>query len=182
MVPMFRRIDRTPVAPVVDGSLTISANTRRRLLFLAFGKPRSISVQMQMARGENNLLGSCKPIESTDYGRAPGQGSSAAGRFEFPVSAGSDGQWGANNSTAGVYPACVKLREAIAQKLGQSNFPSMVVELPGRDGDSSFQGMDARRDAAKREYHSPWFREMEGVLLQARDLSGCVILSTGSNL
>ncbi|HFZ8993285.1 TPA: aldehyde oxidoreductase molybdenum-binding subunit PaoC [Citrobacter freundii] len=36
----------------------------------------------------------------------------------FPVSAGSGGQWGANNSTAGVYAACVKLREVIAQKLG----------------------------------------------------------------
>lgn len=36
----------------------------------------------------------------------------------FPVSAGSGGQWGANTSTAGVYAACVKLREAIAVKLG----------------------------------------------------------------
>ncbi len=36
----------------------------------------------------------------------------------FPVSAGSGGQWGANSSTSGVYAACMKLREAIAQKLG----------------------------------------------------------------
>ncbi|RYE27865.1 MAG: xanthine dehydrogenase family protein molybdopterin-binding subunit, partial [Hyphomicrobiales bacterium] len=36
----------------------------------------------------------------------------------FPVSAGSGGQWGGNSSTAGVYAACVKLREAVAQKLG----------------------------------------------------------------
>lgn len=36
----------------------------------------------------------------------------------FPVSAGSGGQWGANSSTSGVYAACVKLREAIARKLG----------------------------------------------------------------
>jgi xanthine dehydrogenase YagR molybdenum-binding subunit len=36
----------------------------------------------------------------------------------FPVSAGSGGQWGANSSTAGVYAACVKLRTAVAQKLG----------------------------------------------------------------
>ena len=36
----------------------------------------------------------------------------------FPVSAGSGGQWGANSSTAGVYAACVKLREAVAAKLG----------------------------------------------------------------
>ncbi|MCC5640972.1 xanthine dehydrogenase family protein molybdopterin-binding subunit [Nostoc sp. CHAB 5844] len=40
------------------------------------------------------------------------------GDSDFPVSAGSGGQWGGNSSTAGVYAACVKLREAIAQKLG----------------------------------------------------------------
>lgn len=40
------------------------------------------------------------------------------GDSDFPVSAGSGGQWGANTSTAGVYAACVKLREAIAAKLG----------------------------------------------------------------
>jgi xanthine dehydrogenase YagR molybdenum-binding subunit len=40
------------------------------------------------------------------------------GDSSFPVSAGSGGQWGANNSTAGVYAACVKLRETLAGKLG----------------------------------------------------------------
>ncbi|QHJ01289.1 molybdopterin-dependent oxidoreductase [Xylophilus rhododendri] len=40
------------------------------------------------------------------------------GDSSYPVSAGSGGQWGANNATSGVYAACVKLREAIAQKLG----------------------------------------------------------------
>ena len=40
------------------------------------------------------------------------------GDSAFPVSCGSGGQWGANNSTAGVYAACAKLREAAAQKLG----------------------------------------------------------------
>ena len=40
------------------------------------------------------------------------------GDSTFPVSAGSGGQWGGNNSTAGVYAACVKLREEVAQKLG----------------------------------------------------------------
>ncbi|GGZ21385.1 aldehyde oxidoreductase molybdenum-binding subunit PaoC [Asticcacaulis endophyticus] len=37
------------------------------------------------------------------------------GDSSFPVSAGSGGQWGANSSTAGVYAACVKLREMIAK-------------------------------------------------------------------
>jgi xanthine dehydrogenase YagR molybdenum-binding subunit len=40
------------------------------------------------------------------------------GDSSFPVSAGSGGQWGANSSTAGVYAACAKLRETVAQKLG----------------------------------------------------------------
>jgi len=40
------------------------------------------------------------------------------GDSKFPVSAGSGGQWGAASSTSGVYAACVKLREAVAQKLG----------------------------------------------------------------
>lgn len=40
------------------------------------------------------------------------------GDSSFPVSSGSGGQFGANNSTAGVYAACMKLRETIAQKLG----------------------------------------------------------------
>jgi len=40
------------------------------------------------------------------------------GDSSFPVSAGSGGQWGANSSTAGVYAACMKLREAAAGKLG----------------------------------------------------------------
>ena len=40
------------------------------------------------------------------------------GDSSFPVSAGSGGQWGANNATAGVYAACMKLREAIVGRLG----------------------------------------------------------------
>ncbi|WAC26982.1 aldehyde oxidoreductase molybdenum-binding subunit PaoC [Ancylobacter sp. SL191] len=40
------------------------------------------------------------------------------GDSRFPVSAGSGGQFGAANSTSGVYAACVKLREAVAQRLG----------------------------------------------------------------
>jgi xanthine dehydrogenase YagR molybdenum-binding subunit len=40
------------------------------------------------------------------------------GDSHFPVSSGSGGQFGANCSTAGVYAACVKLREAVAQRLG----------------------------------------------------------------
>jgi xanthine dehydrogenase YagR molybdenum-binding subunit len=54
----------------------------------------------------------------------------------FPVSAGSGGQWGANSSTAGVYAACVKLREAAAKALGmdpaQAQFADGLVTGGGR--------------------------------------------------
>ncbi len=43
------------------------------------------------------------------------------GSSAYPVSAGSGGQWGAANATAGVYAACVKLREQIAQRLGYNS-------------------------------------------------------------
>jgi xanthine dehydrogenase YagR molybdenum-binding subunit len=42
------------------------------------------------------------------------------GDSDAPAAAGSGGQWGANSSTAGVYAACVKLRDLIAQKLGMT--------------------------------------------------------------
>jgi xanthine dehydrogenase YagR molybdenum-binding subunit len=58
------------------------------------------------------------------------------GDSSFPVSAGSGGQFGANNSTSGVYAACVKLREAIAQKLGfnpaETEFSDSEVRSGGR--------------------------------------------------
>jgi xanthine dehydrogenase YagR molybdenum-binding subunit len=58
------------------------------------------------------------------------------GDSAFPVSAGSGGQFGANCSTAGVYAACMKLREAVAQRLGLSNedavFSDGAVHSNGR--------------------------------------------------
>ena len=40
------------------------------------------------------------------------------GDSTFPVSCGSGGQWGGNSATAGVYAACMKLREAVARRAG----------------------------------------------------------------
>jgi xanthine dehydrogenase YagR molybdenum-binding subunit len=57
------------------------------------------------------------------------------GDSRFPVSAGSGGQWGAANSTAGVYAACMKLRAAVATKLGltgEASFADGQVSAGGR--------------------------------------------------
>ena len=69
------------------------------------------------------------------------------GDSDFPASAGSGGQWGGNNSTAGVYAACVKLREAVAAKLGFKG--SDIVFADGRvvSGARSAALADAARDA-----------------------------------
>ncbi|WP_026434462.1 aldehyde oxidoreductase molybdenum-binding subunit PaoC [Paracidovorax oryzae] len=58
------------------------------------------------------------------------------GDSDFPVSAGSGGQWGAASATSGVYAACVKLREAVARKLGldpaAARFEGGQVSAAGR--------------------------------------------------
>lgn len=58
------------------------------------------------------------------------------GDSTFPVSAGSGGQWGAASSTAGVFAACTKLRQAVAQKLGfdpeQTTFADGQVRMGKR--------------------------------------------------
>jgi xanthine dehydrogenase YagR molybdenum-binding subunit len=56
------------------------------------------------------------------------------GDSTFPVSAGSGGQWGANCSTAGVYAACIKLREAVAQKLGFNIADAVFADGEVRSG------------------------------------------------
>ncbi|GJD96698.1 aldehyde oxidoreductase molybdenum-binding subunit PaoC [Methylobacterium iners] len=56
------------------------------------------------------------------------------GDSDFPASAGSGGQWGANNATAGVYAACVKLREAVAQRLGVNSADAAFADGEVRAG------------------------------------------------
>ncbi|MET0308091.1 MAG: aldehyde oxidoreductase molybdenum-binding subunit PaoC [Sphingomonas sp.] len=59
------------------------------------------------------------------------------GDSNFPVSAGSGGQWGANSATAGVYAACVKLREAVAAKLGFNTTDTVFANGKVRSGNRS---------------------------------------------
>jgi len=67
------------------------------------------------------------------------------GDSDFPASAGSGGQWGANNSTAGVYAACVRLREQVAQRLG---FNATDAGFAGGKVSSGNRSVDLR-DAAR---------------------------------
>jgi xanthine dehydrogenase YagR molybdenum-binding subunit len=59
------------------------------------------------------------------------------GDSTFPVSSGSGGQWGGNCSTAGVYAACIKLREAVALKLGFNSADAVFADTQVRTGNRS---------------------------------------------
>lgn len=60
------------------------------------------------------------------------------GDSTFPVSCGSGGQWGGNNSTAGVYAACTKLRGMLAEKAG------LAGRDPGFTGGKITAGEESR--------------------------------------
>ena len=59
------------------------------------------------------------------------------GSSDFPVSAGSGGQFGAANATAGVYAACFKLREQVAQRLGFNSVDAVFDGGKVRSGNRS---------------------------------------------
>ncbi|SDP37074.1 Molybdopterin-binding domain of aldehyde dehydrogenase [Paracidovorax cattleyae] len=68
------------------------------------------------------------------------------GDSDFPVSAGSGGQWGAASATSGVYAACVKLRETVARKLGLDPATARFAGGQVSAGDRSAALADAARD------------------------------------
>jgi xanthine dehydrogenase YagR molybdenum-binding subunit len=57
------------------------------------------------------------------------------GDSSFPESCGSGGQGGGNNSTSGVYAACMKLRDAITQKAGFNGDDIVFAGGQARSGD-----------------------------------------------
>jgi xanthine dehydrogenase YagR molybdenum-binding subunit len=63
-----------------------------------------------------------------------------------PVSCGSGGQWGGNSSTSGVYAACVKLREAVAQKVGFNAHEAVFADGQVRAGSRSIPLAEAAGD------------------------------------
>jgi xanthine dehydrogenase YagR molybdenum-binding subunit len=70
------------------------------------------------------------------------------GDSAFPASCGSGGQFGAVNSTSGVYAACIKLREAVAQKLGINASDAEFADGRVRAGNRNVALADAAKDGA----------------------------------
>jgi len=70
------------------------------------------------------------------------------GDSDYPAAAGSGGQFGAVNATSGVYAACVKLREAVAQKLGFNTVDVQFADGKVSGGNRSAALADAAKDGA----------------------------------
>lgn len=83
------------------------------------------------------------------------------GDSDYPVSAGSGGQWGAASATSGVYAACVKLREAVARQLGLDPASAEFADGQVRAGGSSRPLADAARDADVTAEDTIEFGELE---------------------
>ncbi len=67
------------------------------------------------------------------------------GDSALPAAAGSGGQWGANSSTAGVYAAAMKLRRALAERLGYNPETAVFENGQVRDGRRSARLGEAAR-------------------------------------
>ena len=68
------------------------------------------------------------------------------GDSSFPVSSGSGGQFGGNSSTSGVYAACAKLRDLVAQKLGFNSADAVFANGKVSSGGRSVSLAEAAGD------------------------------------
>lgn len=83
------------------------------------------------------------------------------GDSSFPASAGSGGQWGANSSTAGVFAACTKLRDAVAAKLGLDPATATFADGKVSDGGKTVALGKAAADGELVTEDSIEFAELE---------------------
>ena len=65
----------------------------------------------------------------------------------YPVSSGSGGQFGAASSTAGVYAACIGLREQIAEQLGVDDLEFREGRVTGGDTDMALADLEGELEA-----------------------------------
>jgi xanthine dehydrogenase YagR molybdenum-binding subunit len=68
------------------------------------------------------------------------------GDSAYPRAAGSGGQWGANNSTSGLYAACLKLRAAVGDRLGFPATDMAFADGMVASGDRSVPLAEAAKD------------------------------------
>ncbi|MEG3082194.1 aldehyde oxidoreductase molybdenum-binding subunit PaoC [Sphingomonas sp. PB2P12] len=88
------------------------------------------------------------------------------GDSSFPASAGSGGQWGGNSSTAGVYAACMALRESVARKLGFNSDDVVFEDGKVKSGNRSISLSEAAGDAGLSAEDSIEFGDLTKIYAQ----------------
>jgi xanthine dehydrogenase YagR molybdenum-binding subunit len=89
------------------------------------------------------------------------------GDSSFPASSGSGGQWGGNSSTAGVYAACMALRESVARKLGFNSNDVVFEDGKVKSGNRSVSLSEAAGDAGLSAEDSIEFGDLTKTYAQA---------------
>ncbi|WP_231420434.1 aldehyde oxidoreductase molybdenum-binding subunit PaoC [Sphingomonas sp. Leaf205] len=89
------------------------------------------------------------------------------GDSSFPASSGSGGQWGGNSATAGVYAACMALRERVAQKLGFNSTDVVFEDGKVKSGNRSVSLSEAAGDAGLSAEDSIEFGDLTKTYAQA---------------
>ncbi|MES3152866.1 aldehyde oxidoreductase molybdenum-binding subunit PaoC [Sphingomonas faeni] len=89
------------------------------------------------------------------------------GDSSFPASSGSGGQWGGNSSTAGVYAACMALRDTVARKLGFNSTDVVFEDGKVKSGNRSVSLSEAAGDAGLSAEDSIEFGDLTKTYAQA---------------
>jgi xanthine dehydrogenase YagR molybdenum-binding subunit len=134
-VPASRREGRwligMGVASAIRGALISKSAARVRL-----GRDGNVTVECDMTDIGTGSYTILSQVAAEMMGLTLDRVIVRLGDSRFPETYGSGGQQGAASSTAGVYAACAKLRELVAQRLGfntsQVDFADGVVSSAGR--------------------------------------------------
>ncbi len=89
------------------------------------------------------------------------------GDSSFPASSGSGGQWGGNSSTAGVYAACMALRDSVARKLGFNSTDVVFEDGKVKSGNRSVSLAEAAGDTGISAEDSIEFGDLTKTYAQA---------------
>ncbi len=89
------------------------------------------------------------------------------GDSSFPASSGSGGQWGGNSSTAGVYAACMVLRDSVARKLGFNSSDVVFEDGKVKSGNRSVSLSEAAGDSGLSAENSIEFGDLTKTYAQA---------------
>jgi xanthine dehydrogenase YagR molybdenum-binding subunit len=129
------------VAGAVRGALITKSAARVRL-----GRDGIVTVECDMTDIGTGSYTILSQVAAEMLGVPLERVNTRLGDSEFPETYGSGGQQGAASSTAGVYAACVKLRELVAQRLGFNMADVDFVDGEVRSGGKASSLADATKD------------------------------------